>query len=424
MAKKKEILILGAGFAGLTVLNGLLRSLKKRDDIHITLIDEHNFFLFSPLLHEAAVGVLLPENIVTPIRKLRRSRIHKFVQARVEAINLKDRKVTTSAGVFDYDYIVLALGSVTDNAAIANIKDNDIIHTLKTVQDATLIKSQIIRMFEKASVQTNPEKTKELLTFMILGGGYTGIQFTASLYDAAQKCLAGSYRHIDPGNFRIILLESQGRIIRDLPEKHSQYIMKYLQSRQIDVRLNTTITRIDSNGIEINDKEIIASQTLVCVPGVVANPVISTVEVDIDDKGRVAVNDYMEVIDFPDTYAIGDCARFKDPITGQIARPRAHVAVRQARAVVKIIVADLNGKEKKKYILSDSEEIISLGRSNALLRIRKLWIHGLLAVLVWVMSYSLLAFGKKNRMKIAIDWILSWIYGPDFVIIKSRKKES
>ena len=170
-------------------------------------------------------------------------------------------------------------------------------------------------------------------------------------------------------------------------------------------------------------KEIIASQTLVCVPGVVANPVISTVEANTDDRGRVAVNDYMEVIDFPGTYAVGDCAHFKDPITGQVARPRAHVAVRQAKAAVKNIIADLNGKEKGKYIYSDSEEIISLGRSNALLRIRRIWIRGLLAVLVWVMSYSLLAYGKKNRMKIAIDWILSWIYGPDFIIIKSRKRE-
>ena len=424
MAKKQEILILGAGFAGLTALNGLLHSLKKRDDIRITLIDEQNFFLFSPLLHEAAVGVLLPENIVTPIRKLRRSSIHRFVQARVEAIDLNERKVNTGAGVFDYDYIVLALGSVTDNEAIANIKDSDNIFALKTVQDATMIKSQIIKMFEKASVQTDPEKTRQLLTFVILGGGYTGVQFATSLYDAGQKCLTVGYRHIDPSNFRIILLESQGRIIRDLPEKQSLYIMKHLQSRNIEVRLNTTVTRIDDNSIETSGGEKIASQTLVYAPGVVANPVISALKADTDDKGRVIVNDYMEVLNFPGTYAIGDCAHFKDPFTGQVARPRAHVAVRQAKAVAKNLIADLSGKKRGKYIYSDSEEIISLGRSNALLRIRRFWIHGLLAVLVWVMSYSLLAFGKKNRMKIAMDWILSWIYGPDFVIIKPRKRES
>ena len=218
----KKILILGAGFGGQTVLNGLLRSFKQQDDIEITLIDKHNYFLFSPLLHEVAIGVLPPENICTPIRKLQRRQNYNFIQAHIETINLADRKVTTSMDVFDYDYLVLALGGVTDNTAIQNIQDRTNLYTLKTIQDATKIKNQIIEMFEKTGIQTDPEKIKQQLTFVILGGGYTGVQFAAGLSDAIQQCISRGYRHIDPANIKIVLLESEDRIIRDLPEKYSQ----------------------------------------------------------------------------------------------------------------------------------------------------------------------------------------------------------
>jgi NADH dehydrogenase len=421
---KKDILILGAGFGGLTVLGDLLRSLKKRDDIRITLIDEQNFFLFSPLLHEAAVGVLLYENIVAPIHKLYRSRIHNFVQAHIEEINLGDHKVITDAGVFNYDYLVLALGSVTDMSAMANIEDSSNIFVLKTIQDAISIKNHVMEMFEKASVEMDPEIVKQLLTFVISGGGYTGVALAASLSDVIYKYLTTSYRQIDARNIRIIMLESTGRIIRDLPEKYSLYVMRHLQSHRIEVILDSKVTQIGNNRIEINERKIVPSQTLVHVPGIVANPVISTVNAEKDGIGRAIVNDHMELMGFTGAYAVGDCSHYQDPVTGQVARPRAHNAVRQARIVAKNLTADLMCKKRIKYHYSDSAEIISLGRSNALLRVHKFWFRGILAALIWVMSYSLLAIGTKNRVKITIDWILSRIYGPDTTVINPKKIES
>ena len=421
---KKKVVILGAGFGGQTVLKGLLQSFKQQDDIEITLIDENNYFLFSPLLHEVAVGVLPPENICTPIRKLQRSRIYNFIQAHIEAIDFTDREVTTSVGIFSYDYLVLALGGITDNTAIQNIQNSTNLFTLKTINDATKIKNQIIEMFEKAGIQTDPVKIKQQLTFVILGGGYTGVQFAAGLSDAIHQCMSISYPHIDSANIKIVLLESEDRIIRDLPEKYSQYIKRYLQKRGIEVILNSKVTGVNDSGITINEKDIIESQTLVYVPGVVANTLLAEVGIDCDDRGRAIVNEYMELASFPSIYAVGDCAHYQDPSTGKVARPRAHIAVRQARVVAKNLVADLKGNRRRKYIYSDSEEIISLGKSNALLRIRKIWIHGILAVLAWVMSYSLLAFGRKNRVKIAIDWALSWIYGPDFIIVKPQQRDT
>ena len=419
----KKILILGAGFGGQTVLNGLLHSLKQQYDIEITLIDRHNYFLFSPLLHEVAVGVLPPENICTPIRKLQKSRIYNFVQAHIETINPAERKVDTSAGTFNYDYLVIALGGITDNTAIQDIQDSTHLYTLKTIQDATRIKNQIIEMFEKASVQSDPAVVKQQMTFIILGGGYTGVQFAAGLSDATHQCISASYGHLDPANIKIVLLESGDRIIRDLPEKYSQYVTRYLKKRGIKVMINSRVTGIENGSVKINEKDTINAQTLVYVPGVVANPLIAATGIDCDNKGRAIVNEYMEATGFPGIYAVGDCAHYEDPVTGKVARPRAHIAVRQARVVAKNLAAEIKGKRKRKYIYSDSEEIISLGKSNALLRLRGVWIHGIIAVLAWVMSYSLLAFGRKNRLKIAIDWALSWIYGPDFMIVKSPRSE-
>lgn len=420
----KKILILGAGFGGQTVLKGLLRSFQQQDNIEITLINENNYFLFSPLLHEVAVGVLPPENICTPIRKLQRSRTYNFIQAHIEAINPAERKVDTSAGTFDFDYLILALGGVTDNMTIHNIQNSANLYTLKTIQDATKIKNQIIEMFEKASIQSDPAVIKQQMTFIILGGGYTGVQFAAGLSDATQQCISASYGHLDPANIKIVLLESGDRIIRDLPEKYSQYVTRYLKKRGIKVMVNSRVTGIENGSVKINEKETIDAQTLVYVPGVVANPLIAATGIGCDNKGRAIVNEYMEVNGFPGIYAVGDCAHYQDPSTGKVARPRAHIAVRQARVVAKNLAAEIKGNRRRKYIYSDSEEIISLGKSNALLRLRGVWIHGIIAVLAWVMSYSLLAFGRKNRLKIAIDWALSWMYGPDFVIIKPTDKDT
>ncbi|MFC1592625.1 NAD(P)/FAD-dependent oxidoreductase [Candidatus Omnitrophota bacterium] len=415
---KKNILILGAGFGGLTVLSKLLRSLKKHDDILITLIDEQNFFLFSPLLHEVSAGVLLPESIVAPIRKMFSSRIHNFVQARVEEISLVDHKVITSSGVFNYDYLVLALGGVTDMSEMVNTEDSSNIFLLKTVQDAIAIKNHVMEMFERASVETDPNIVQQLMTFVISGGGYTGVELAASLSDVIHRYVATSYRQIDPKNIKIIVLESKDRIIRDLPEKYSLYIMKHLQSHKIDVMLNSKVTQIGNNWVEISASQIVASQTLVYVPGVVASPVISKINAEKDVMGRAVVNNHMELPGFTGTYAIGDCAHFQDSVTGAVARPRAHNAVRQAKITAKNLTANLLYKKQTEYHCSDSAEIISLGRSNALLRVNNFWFHGILAVLIWVMSYSLLAIGKKNRAKIAVDWLLSRIFGPDTTIIK------
>jgi NADH dehydrogenase len=415
---KKNILILGAGFGGLTVFSRLLHTLKNRDEFRITLIDEQNFFLFSPLLHEVAVGVLLPENIVTPIRKLFRSGIHRFIQAHVEKVNLVKQEIITSAGIFNYDYIVLALGGVTDMSDMVNIIDNSNVFVLKTAQDAMTIKNHIMEMFEKASIETDPEIVKQLLTFVISGGGYTGVELAASLSDVAYNYLTTSYPQIDPKNIKIIVLESADRIIRDLPIKYSHYVMTHLHNHRIDVLLNTKVTQIENNQIEISGGDVISSRTLVYVPGILANPVISESNAEKDDMGRAFVNDYMEVMSFASAYAVGDCAHYEDTISREVARPRAHNAVRQAKIVAKNLIADLLGKSKVRYKYSDAAEIISLGRSNALLRVQKLWIHGILAVFIWVASYSLLAIGGKNRLKIAADWILSRIFGPDTSIIR------
>ncbi|MFC1986581.1 NAD(P)/FAD-dependent oxidoreductase [Chloroflexota bacterium] len=417
---KKKILILGAGFGGLTIFNYLLRTLKKRNDVRITLINEHNFFLFSPLLHEVAVGVLLPENIVTSVRKLYGKRISQFVQTYIKEINLVNHEVITSAGVYNYDYIVLALGGVTDISGMSNAKDNSHIFMLKTIRDAIAIKNHIMGMFEQASIENASGKVKQLLTFVISGAGYTGIQLAASLSDVIYKYLISIYRQIDPSNIKIIILESTDRIIRDLPVKYSIYVMRYLQSHKIEVMLNSEVTNVSDNQIEINQTDIIPSQTLLYVPGIVANPVISTLNTERDSMGRVIVNDYMGLENFNGAYAVGDCSHFQDKERGLVARPRAHIAVRQARIAAHNLVADIRGNKKKKYHYSDSSEIISLGRSNALLRVYKFWFRGILAVIVGVISYSLLAIGKKNRVIILVDWILSRIFGPDTAVIQPQ----
>ncbi len=341
----RKVLILGSGFGGTYVLRHLVPELNLNENIETTMVSDENFFLFSPLLHEVATGRIESRHIAYPIRRLHWRDRFNFIQASVENIDLSGHKVMTTMGPLNFDYLVLALGSVTDiprsDPAVTNI------FTLKTLHDSVLIRNHIIGVFEQASIERKPEQQRQLLTFTVCGAGYTGVQLVTELRDFIYRTLLRFYRRIDPDNIRIILVEAEPKIAADLHMKLGAYVMKQLQHMGIEVRLKSRVTRVREGHVEINGGEIMPTSTLIWVAGLAANPRIAELDTEKDSIGRVLVNKYLELPGFPGVYALGDCAHFEDPMSGQPIPPRAHTAVRQARVVARNILAEIRGKDKK-----------------------------------------------------------------------------
>jgi NADH dehydrogenase len=414
---RRKVLILGSGFGGTYTLKNLVRSLNKNENVETTMVSNENFFLFSPLLHEVAMGGIETRHIAYPIRRLHWRDRFSFVQAEIERIDMPEHKVITSAGVLSYDYLVIALGSVSLLPEFGRAVQNTVF-TLKTLHDSMVLRNHVISVFEEASREEDSAERRRLLTFVVSGAGYTGIQVIMELSDFIHRTLTRFYKAVPAGDIRILLVETEPKIVADLHTKLGAYAMKQIKRVGIEVRLKSHVTRISEGGIEINNRENIATNTLIWVAGVTANPRVAELSVPRDRIGRVLVDKYLQLPDFPGVYVIGDCASFRDDETGQPIPPRAHTAVRQARVAAKNILAEIRGYEKAPYRYSRSSEIVSLGGSRAVFRFHNIRIYGFAAKLVWLAAYTVLVTGAYNRLRITNDWILTRMFGRDTTFLK------
>ncbi len=397
----------------------MVPALNRNENVETTMVSNENFFLFSPLLHEVAMGSIETRHIAYPIRRLHWRDRFNFIQATVEKIDFNDRQVLTTTGTLDYDYLVLALGSVTNMSELGSTGKS--VFTVKTLYDSMLIRNRIIWLFEQAAVERDADRQRRLLTFIVSGGGYTGVQLVTELRDFIYRSLLRLYRTINPDNIRIILVEAEPKIVAELHHKLGAYVMKHLRRAGIEVRLNSRVTRVWEDRVEINGLETVPTSTLIWAAGVVANPRIAELEVEKDGVGRVLVNEHLEVPAVPGVYAVGDCAHFEDPGSGQPIPPRAHSAVRQARVVAHNILAEIRGRDKRPYRYSSNTEMVSLGASSAVFRFHGLRLYGFSARFIWLAGYSLLVTGAYNRIRIMIDWLLSVVFGRDTTLVNLRK---
>lgn len=412
----KKILILGSGFGGTYVFRHLIPSLNRNENVEITMVSNENYFLFSPLLHEVAMGKVETRHIAFPIRRLHWKDRFNFVQDTVEKIDLKERRVFTTSGMYEYDYLVLALGSITDTSELKSLSGNTF--TLKTLHDSILIRNHIIGVFERAAAETDPEKQKQLLTFVVCGAGYTGVQVVTELRDFIYRHLLKFYRTIERDKVKIILVEAEPQVLAGLPEKLRAYALRQLQQMNIELRLNSLVTDVRGLSVEVNHSEKIDTHTLLWMAGIAANPRVGELDVRKDSLGRISVNRYLAVPEAPEVYAVGDCAHFEDPETGQPIPPRAHTSVRQARVVAHNILAELRGWDKRPYQYSHNAEMVSLGSSKAVFRFHNLLVRGLLARLIWIVGYAFLITGTYNRIRVLTDWGLSLLFGRDTTFLK------
>ncbi len=381
-----RILVLGAGFGGLYTAVYLDRYLKGLPDVRITVIDKHNFFLFTPMLHAAATGGLEPRYIAHSIRKIfRKTRIHAHI-GEVLKIDLEARTVSTPHRTMAYDDLVISLGSRTN---FMNLEDRlDGVFTLKSLKDSAVINNHIIRMFEKAYWEENPEQRKSYLTFVVVGGGPTGVELAGELHEYATRELLRDFgRRIERSEIRVVLIEATARILPMLPPHLSEEALQRLKGIGIDVLLTTRLDGYKDQKVSLVGGESIASHTLVWAAGVKTNPLVAALGLEKDTIGRVKVHGTLESTTKHRVWIVGDNAHCINPHSGMPYPPTAQTAVRQAKVCAHNIVARLKKRPEKLFSHEHVGGFVSIGDNYALLSAKQLTLTGMVGWFLWNLVY-------------------------------------
>ncbi len=407
----RRVVILGAGFGGLFTALGLERRLRKEGRAEILLLDARNFHLFSPMLHEVTSGSVEPRHVVWPIRALGRRTRTTFERRQVRSVDLERGRVLTDRGEVGYDYLVIALGSTTDYFGVPGAEEKAF--TFKTLTDAVRLRNHLLEMFEQADLEQDPDRRRRLLTFVLVGAGCTGVELATELHDLARKTLVRHYPRLDAREVRIVLAEASGRIIPCVSDRLAALGLEKVRRKGIEVRLHAPAVGVGDGGVELTDGQVLPTATAIWTAGVKANPIVEALPVEKDKLGRVVVNEYLELPPFPGVFVIGDAAHSWDPRFQAGLPPTAQVAVQQARSVARNIAGDLRGEGKEPFVYHHQGDLVSLGAGDGVGEIAGLAFSGLPAWLLWRSVFLARLIGWKNRVRVALDWIIGALFARD-----------
>ncbi|OGA52745.1 MAG: hypothetical protein A3G25_04320 [Betaproteobacteria bacterium RIFCSPLOWO2_12_FULL_63_13] len=412
----KRILILGGGFGGLYAALQLERTLARKANTEVTLINRENFLLFTPMLHEVAASDLDPTDIVNPVRKLLR-RV-KFFDGHVESIDLQDRRVIVSHGIeaphpheLEYDHLVIALGSITNFFNLPGLQERAL--TMKTLGDAIYLRNRLIQHLEEADFECCPTLREPLLTFAVAGGGFAGVETAAAMNDFLREAIK-FYPHLREEMLRVVLVEALPVILPELGPKLGTYAQKKLTDRKVEIRINTKIERFSDRGVELSDGDVIRTNTLIWIAGTSPNPLLAMLPCK-KEKERLVVNEYMEVPDWPGVWALGDCALIPDLKTGKPYPPTAQHALREGKVLANNITAAIWGGQKKPFVFSTIGQLAAIGRRTGVARIMGFNFSGFIAWWLWRTIYLSKLPRFEKRLRVALTWILDLLFSKDLV---------
>ncbi len=397
-AVKPRVVIVGAGFGGLQAARAL------RDaPVQVTVIDRNNHHLFQPLLYQVATASLSPADICAPIRGvLSKQKNTEVLMGEVTGVDPRTQRVLMQDRSIPYDYLILATG-----AGDSYFGHNDwaqFAPGLKSVVQATSIRRKILLAFEMAERETDPEKRQALLTFVLVGAGPTGVEMAGAIGGLAHKTLASDFRHIDPKQARIVLVEALPRILLAFDEKLAKKAHKALNRLGVEVRTNSPVEAIDSEGVVIAGERIPA-KTVIWTAGVAASPAGRWLGAEIDRAGRVKVDSDTSVPGHPNVFVIGDTASFTQdgkPLPGV-----AQVAIQQGHYVASVIadrVADKAHPQAFHYV--DKGSMATVGRYYGIVSVGKFRTAGVLGWFVWLLVHLMFLIGFRNRMVVLFQWVL------------------
>ncbi|MHB8542877.1 MAG: NAD(P)/FAD-dependent oxidoreductase [Leptospirales bacterium] len=381
-----RILVLGSGFGGLYTAVYLSRFLRNDANIWITVIDRRNYFLFTPMLHSAATGALEPRYIAHSVRKIfRKTQIHAHI-GEVQGIDLENRTVSTVHRTMQFDDLVLSLGSETNFYGMESRLENAF--TLKSLKDAVAINNHIIRMFEKAYWEEDAESRRAALTFVVVGGGPTGVELAGEIYEYASRELLRDFgRRIRKDEIRVVLVEATRRILPSLPESLSDEALKRLEKIGIEVFLEARLSGYQKGIMEIEGQLPVRTETLVWAAGVRTNPLIASLPLAKDSQGRIKVKGTLESVSLDHVWVVGDNASCLNPFDGKPYPPTAQTAVRQAKVAAYNIAARIRKKPEKIFAHNHIGGFVSIGDNYALLSAKQFTLSGILGWFLWNLVY-------------------------------------
>jgi NADH dehydrogenase len=413
-AAHKRVLILGGGFAGLTVAMELERKLARDPSVEITLINRDNFFLFTPMLHEVATSDLDLTTIVNPARKMLR-RV-KFFAGEVDQVDIQKRRVVVSHGfdhhrhTIEFDFLVVGLGSVTNLYGIPGLHEHAL--TMKTLGDAMRLRNHLIAHLEEADSDCCEAKVS-LLTFVVAGGGFAGVETVAGINDFVRGALP-SYRHLTEDMLRIVLVHSGPVILPELGKQLGVYAQQKLAGRKVEFRLNVKVEEFSEGVVRLSDGAAIHTNTLVWTAGTSPNPLLEKIPCS-KERGRLLVNECLELQAWPGVWALGDCAAASDRRAGGFHPPTAQHALREAKVVAHNVIASIRGQPQNEFDISTIAQLAAIGRRTGVANVLGVKFSGFIAWWLWRTIYlsKLPRFEKKLRA--AFDWSRDLIFSKDLV---------
>lgn len=408
-----RIVIAGGGFAGLYTALQLEKLLKSEERVSITLLNEENFFLFTPMLPETGAGSIGTRHIVGPLRKLLRKT--RFAEVAIERIDLSARIVfarhslTGVAREFRYDHLVLALGGVSNYFNIEGAAEHSM--PFKSLGDAIYVRNHTIDKLEEAAVE--PERAGELLTFAIVGGGLTGVEVTGALNDFVREA-ARFYPEIDRERLRVKLIEAGPRLMPEMKEELAAFAERVLIARGVDVRTNTAVTRVERNAFELSTGERIPTATLIWAAGVKPNPLMAGLDLP-KERGRIRVNEFLEVDGFPGVWAAGDSAIIQDANTGKPYPPTAQHAIREGRRLARNIAATIGVGKRLPFSYRTIGQMAIVGERTGVADVMGFQFSGFVAWFLWRTYYLMRIPLLEKRVRVMLDWTLDLFFSRDLV---------
>jgi len=412
---RKQVLVLGGGFGGVYAALELEKAVARNPDVEVTLVNRENFFLFTPMLHEVAASDLDLSHIVNPIRKLLR-RV-RFFDGDVESIDLAKRRVTVSHGLehhhhqLCYDHLVISLGAITNFYNLPGLEANAL--TMKSLGDAIELRNRLIEYLEQADFECSIGQRQHLLTVVVAGGGFAGVETVAGVNDFLREALQ-FYPHLTEDDLRIVLVHSGPVILPELGEKLGAYAQKKLKERKLEIHVNTRVQAFSGHAVELSDGTTIPSKTLVWTAGTSPNALLATLPCN-KERGRLLVNEFLEVADWPGVWALGDCALATDPKTGRFYPPTAQHALREGQRVAQNIQAALRGREKKPFVFSTVGQLAAIGKRTGVANILGINFSGFVAWWLWRTIYLSKLPRFEKKLRVALDWTLDLIFSKDLV---------
>ena len=398
---KTRVVIIGGGFGGLSTAKGLADA-----PFDVTLIDRNNHHLFQPLLYQVATAGLSPADIASPIRGiLGGQRNVKIMLAEVSGIDVTRKEVIADGRRIGYDYLVLATG-----ARHAYFGHNDwaaFAPGLKTIDDATYLRRRILLAFERAENETDVDERRRLMTFVVVGGGPTGVEMAGAIAELAKRALASDFQSIDPQCASIVLIEGAQRLLTPFDPSLSHAARRSLNQLGVDVRLGAAVTDCSCEGVRLGD-EFISTRTIIWAAGVMASPAGRWLGAEVDRAGRVKVRADLSVPGHPDVFVIGDTAAVTGA-DGAMLPGVAPVAKQQGQYVARALIARYQGRTAAVFRYRDFGSLATIGRSRAVAQFGKLRLSGFPAWVLWSGAHVYFLIGFRNRFVVALNWAWSYI---------------